>query len=331
MVGGNRGYTRIRGARKSGGRRRPRYNRMVIFVLQLGTLAYSEGLRLQQKLVDLRKAGQIGDVLVLLEHTPVITLGRNARAANVLASTEQLAARGVEVFDCDRGGDVTFHGPGQIVGYPIFDLRGFSRQPSAVSHQPSAISHQEEHSNAAAESLPSWRKTLGAVDYVRRLEEVLIRACGEFGIVTKRVAGLTGVWTESAGVGSGLRPDRGGSEPRHHTDAEAKIAAIGVHISRSVTSHGFALNVNTDLDFFDLIVPCGIEAKPVTSMKKELGREVDLEAVGQSLSRNFGTVFGRQILWVESIDSVLGRAVGVPVKAPDEMRKLHGEEDFIAT
>jgi len=302
----------------------------VISVLQLGTISYSDGLRLQRKLVDLRKAGQIGDVLLLLEHTPVITLGRNARAANVLASTEELAARGIEVFECDRGGDVTFHGPGQIVGYPIFDLRGFSRQPSAVSHQPSAISHQEQHSNAAAESLPSWRRTLGAVDYVRRLEEVLIRTCGDFGIVTKRVAGFTGVWTESAGVGSGLRPDRGGAEPRHHTDAEAKIAAIGVHISRSVTSHGFALNGNTDLDFFNLIVPCGIEAKPVTSMKKELGREVDLEAVAQSLSRNFGTVFGRQMLWVESIDALFGQVVGVPMKAPEEVRRLHGDDDLFA-
>src|ERR1039457_935498 len=136
----------------------------MITVVQLGALAYAEGLRLQQKLVDLRKAGQIGDVLLLLEHTPVITLGRNARAANVLASTEQLAARGVEVFECDRGGDVTFHGPGQIVGYPIIDLRGFGRQASAISHQ-------QEPLEAAAGSLPRWRKTLGAVDYVRRSEE----------------------------------------------------------------------------------------------------------------------------------------------------------------
>ena len=112
----------------------------------------------------------------------------------------------------------------------------------------------------------------------------------------------------------GLRPDQGGSETRHHTGAEAKIAAIGVHISRSVTSHGFALNVNTDLSYFNLIVPCGITAKPVTSMQKELEREVDLNDVAQSVSRNFGLVFGSQMLWVETVDALLGHAVGVPMK-----------------
>jgi lipoyl(octanoyl) transferase len=292
------------------------FNSNVISVVQLGVLDYSEGLRLQQRLVDLRKSGRIGDVLLLLEHAPVITLGRNAKAANVLASTEQLAARGIEVFECDRGGDVTFHGPGQLVGYPIFDLRGFSRQPSPISHQ-----------ELTTESFPSWRKTLGAVDYVRRLEEVLIRTCGDFGIATKRVAGLTGVWTESVRVGSGLRPDQGGSETRHHT-TEAKIAAIGVHISRSVTSHGFALNVNTDLTFFDFIVPCGITAKPVTSMEKKLRRTLDLNEVAQSLSRNFGSVFASEMLWVETIDALLGNIVGVPMKTPDELRRLRGEDDL---
>src|SRR5208337_3341748 len=250
----------------------------MISVVQLGAVAYAEGLRLQQNLVDLRKAGQIGDVLLLLEHTPVITLGRNAKAANVLASTEVLAARGVEVFECDRGGDVTFHGPGQLVGYPIFDLRGYrSSQLSALSSQ----------------SHPT-RKTLGVVDYVRRLEEVLIRTCADFGIPTKRVAGFTGVWTEAAsndahvGTGAPARPGESKTRPA----AEAKIAALGVHISRSVTSHGFALNVNTDLSYFNLIVPCGISAKPVTSMQRELGREIDVNAVAQSVSRNFGNVFG---------------------------------------
>jgi lipoyl(octanoyl) transferase len=299
----------------------------VISIVQLGVIDYAEGLRLQRKLVDLRKAGQIGDVLLLLEHTPVITLGRNAKAANVLASSDALAARGVEVFECDRGGDVTFHGPGQVVGYPIFDLRGHS------SSQPSAISHPEGQLD---ESLPSWRKTLGAVDYVRRLEEVLIRVCGDFGIPTKRVAGLTGVWTDVANsddrVVSGLRPDQGESETRHHT-TEAKIAAIGVHISRSVSSHGFALNVSTDLSFFDLIVPCGITAKPVTSMEKELGLELDLGAVAESVSRNFGSVFGNQMRWVATIDALLGtvspgNAVGVPMKTPEELRRVRGEDDL---
>jgi lipoyl(octanoyl) transferase len=289
-------------------------SREVVSVVQLGTLAYAEGLRLQQKLVELRKAGQIGDLLLLLEHTPVITLGRNAKAANVLVPTEQLAARGVEVFECDRGGDVTFHGPGQIVGYTIFDLRGFERSQVAGlgcqenGSQLSAVSAQREPDRAA--SLPANRKTLGVVDYVRLLEEILIRTCADFGIATQRVAGLTGVWTETA--------------------PEAKIAAIGVHISRSVTSHGFALNVNTDLSFFNLIVPCGITSKQVTSMQKELGRDVDMDRVANALSRNFGTVCGRQILWVETIDALLGNTVGVPMKAPG-LREMIGEEDsFLA-
>ena len=297
----------------------------MISVVQLGVVGYAEGLRLQRRLVDLRKAGEIGDVLLLLEHTPVITLGRNAKAANVLASTEVLAARGVEVFECDRGGDVTFHGPGQLVGYPIFDLRGYD------SSQLSAVSSQLKPSDSATELSQTRRKTLGVVDYVRRLEEVLIRTCADFGIETRRIGALTGVWTERDRVGSGLRPDQGGSETRPHT-TEAKIAAIGVHISRSVTSHGFALNVNTDLSYFNLIVPCGITAKPVTSMLKELGRELDLNEVAQSVSRNFGSVFAREMLWVETIDALLGNSVGVPVKAPDQLRRLrgevHGEDDL---
>src|SRR5882762_11460047 len=235
----------------------------VISVLQLGRIDYAAGLRIQQELVELRKADRIADVLLLLEHTPVITLGRNAKTANVLLPAEQLALSGVEVFECDRGGDVTFHGPGQLVGYPIFDLRGYATPDGK-------------------------RKTLGAIDYVRRLEEVLIRTCADFSISTKRVPGLTGVWTNDVGPGSfgsaqdRPRPGQDGSETRPHTSlprTESKIAAIGVHISRSVTSHGFALNVNTDLSFFNLIIPCGITSRPVTSMQKELGRELDLASV----------------------------------------------------
>jgi lipoyl(octanoyl) transferase len=267
----------------------------VISVVQLGQVDYAEGLRLQRKLINLRKAGEIGDVLLLLEHSPVITLGRNAKAANVLASAETLAARDVEVFECDRGGDVTFHGPGQLVGYPIFDLRDYD------SSQLSALSSQLEPPRPQ-------RKTLGAVDYVRRLEEVLIRTCGDFGIPTRRVAGLTGAWTDS--------------EP------SAKIAAIGVHISRSVTSHGFALNVNTDLSYFNLIVPCGITAKPVTSIEKELGRALNLDEVAQSVSRNFGTVLGSQMLWLETLDALFGNSIGVPLKAPEELRRMRGEDDL---
>jgi len=290
----------------------------VISVLQLGTLDYATGLRLQQKLVQLRKDNRISDVLLLLEHSPVITLGRNAKAAHVIASPKRLAERGVEVFECDRGGDVTFHGPGQLVGYPIFDLRDIG-------------------------STSGKRKTLGAVEYVRRLEEVLIRTCADFRISAERVAGLTGVWTTSDCVGTGLRPVQGrsagrpdtevvvaptGSETRFHTNHdEAKIAAIGVHISRGVTSHGFALNVNTDLDYFNLIIPCGITSRPVTSMAKQLGQPLSLPEVAHSVSRNFGVVFQSQMLWLETLDSLLGHSVGVPMKPPAELRKLHNEED----
>lgn len=255
----------------------------MIFALHLGNLDFATALKLQQRLVELRKEGRIEDVLLLLEHTPVITLGRNAKEKNILASPEDLVRRGVEVFETNRGGDVTFHGPGQLVGYPIFDLRGYA--------------------------LPDGkRKTLGAVDYVRRLEEVLIRTCADFRIPTKRVAGLTGVWTEV------------------ETGDEAKIAAIGVHISHFVTSHGFALNVNTDLSYFDLIVPCGIEDKPVTSMSKELGKQVDPSAVAEAVSRNFGTVFQSQMLWLETLDALLGPQMGVPLKPPEGLRKIHGDD-----
>jgi len=277
----------------------------MISILQLGTVDYATGLRLQQRLVSLRKEGRIGNVLLLLQHTPVITLGRNAKSHNVLASPAELERRGVEVFECDRGGDVTFHGPGQLVGYPIFDLRGMK---STVEN----------------------RKSMGAVEFVRRIEAVLIRTCGEFGIATERVAGLTGVWTNptlsqnrgKSGAPGGAYVDRGNSDSQ-----PAKIAAIGVHISRGVTSHGFALNVNADLDYFKLIVPCGITSKPVTSMELELGREIDLSAVEQSVVRSFAAVFETETGWVESLDSLLENAVGVPLKAPEELRKLHDEEE----
>jgi lipoyl(octanoyl) transferase len=276
----------------------------MISVIQLGTLDYTTALRLQQKLVDLRKEGRVGDVLLLLEHTPVITLGRNAKAANVLAAPELLAERGVELFSCDRGGDVTFHGPGQIVGYPIFDLRAF---PS--------------------NNIP--RKTLGAIEYVRRLEEVLIRTCADFRIAGERIPRLTGVWTvpdaearETSTPSLQTEP-----QPRPYIKDQAKVAAIGVHISRAVTSHGFALNVNSDLSFFDLIVPCGITSRPVTSMEKELGRPLPLEDVVHSIARNFGSVFQSQVLWLESLESLLDEKIGVPARPPESLRKLHKEDE----
>ncbi len=283
----------------------------MISLVQLGTVDYATGLRLQQQLVALRKEEKIGDVLLLLEHKPVITLGRNAKAANVVASPELLKKRGVELFECDRGGDVTFHGPGQIVAYPIFDLRGFATPDGK-------------------------RKTLGVIEFVRRLEEVLIRTCADFAIPTKRVPGLTGVWTDPNSLSS--RAEENDAQNRslesrdllfagESTAPEAKLAAIGVHISRFVTSHGFALNVNTDLSYFNLIIPCGITSKPVTSMQNELGRELDLNAIAESISRNFEVVFQSQILRVDTLDTLLGRTVGVPMKPPKEFRQLHKEDD----
>jgi lipoyl(octanoyl) transferase len=300
----------------------------LISIVQLGTVDYATGLKLQQQLLGLRKEEKIGDVLLLLEHTPVITLGRNAKAANVIASPELLAQRGVELFECDRGGDVTFHGPGQIVGYPIFNLRGFSTSDGQ-------------------------RKSLGAVEFVRRLEEVLIRTCVDFAIPAKRVPGLTGVWTtagsDDAHVGTvaSAVPRSEASAPVEGHDSnraektqdddlasvadlrssEAKLAAIGIHISRSVTSHGFALNVNTDLTYFNLIVPCGITTKPVTSMQQEVGKPIDLNAVAESISRNVGSVFSSQILWLDTIDALLGNSVGVPLERPAEFRQLHNEDE----
>jgi len=254
------------------------------------------GLRLQEKLVALRKEGRVSDVLLLLEHPPVITLGRNAKSANVVAAPEVLTSRGVEVHECDRGGDVTFHGPGQLVAYPIFDLRGF---PSASA----------------------TRKTLGAVEFVRRMEEVLIRTCGDLGVVTERIPGLAGVWTQN--------------------EVPGKIAAVGVHISRAVTSHGFALNVSTNLDYFKLIVPCGIADKPVTTLAQEmeqssLSRErtiPGLEELAQQVARNFGRVFEAQTLWLESLEALLASPQpgptneDIPARAPEKIRKLAGDDD----
>jgi lipoyl(octanoyl) transferase len=269
---------------------------MILNVLNLGLVPYETALQLQRTLMDLRKADRIENTLLLLEHPPVITLGRNAQLSNVLASPEFLAQRGVELFDIDRGGDVTFHGPGQLVAYPIFDLRSFEPK-------------------------------LGAVEFVRRLEEVLIRTCGDFGIATQRIKGLTGVWTYA------LR-----NKPA------AKIAALGVHISRGVTTHGFALNVGTDLDFFTLIVPCGITGKPVTSMERELQKRIALEEVATVVSRNFGRVFHSQMLWLESLDDLLAQAAvapkpgsaespanqDTPARPPKQLRDLHGDGGELA-
>jgi lipoyl(octanoyl) transferase len=272
-------------------------------VLQLGLIDYQTALELQHSLVELRKQSRIADTLLLLEHPPVVTLGRNAKAQNLRASIEELAARGVQIFECNRGGDVTFHGPGQLVGYPIFDLRAFT----------------DEHGR---------RKTLGAVEFVRRMEEALIRTCGDLGIPTERVKGLTGVWTAADG-----------------SQSQAKIAAIGVHISRAVTSHGFALNVTNDLDYFKLIIPCGISDKPVTSIENEIreGRALrdenvpSRQEVAHMIARNFGRVFTKQTLWLESLEDLLASAApappanqDTPAKPPRELEELHGDRTFLA-
>jgi lipoyl(octanoyl) transferase len=275
----------------------------VISVVQLGRIDYATGLRLQKSLVELRHDRKIDNLLLLLEHTPVITLGRNAKQQNIIATPELLRQEGVEVFETDRGGDVTYHGPGQLVGYPIFDLRSFPGPDGQI-------------------------KTIGAVEYVRRLEEVLIRACADFGVSTGRIPKLTGVWTEPVAPqleGATCLPDSG-----RHESEQAKVAAIGVHISRGITSHGFALNVNTNLNHFRLIVPCGIATKPVTSLAREKGQEVPITDVAESVARNFGRVFNSQILWVETLDALLGRTVGVPLKTPEEFRQLHQNETHLA-
>ncbi|MGC1782383.1 MAG: lipoyl(octanoyl) transferase LipB [Acidobacteriaceae bacterium] len=234
----------------------------------LGRVGYTEALELQQKLVALRKQQRIGDVLLLLEHPPVLTLGRNAHRSNILAPDGELARRGIAIHEINRGGDVTYHGPGQIVGYPILDLRG-------------------EFPNKKGPHL-------GAVEYVRSLEEALIRTCAEYGVLTQRIPGRTGVWTVP-----------GGSIPAK------KIAAIGVHISQGVTSHGFAWNITTDLRDFRLIVPCGIADAEVTSLEEEIDSGVAMPTMEQAryaIARNFSRIFGRQILWVDSMEELLDRA-----------------------
>jgi len=210
-------------------------------VRRLGLVAYGAGLELQAGLVEERRSGAIGDTLLLLEHPPVITLGVKTRGkqVNIVASPEVLAAEGVSVFETGRGGDITYHGPGQLVGYPILDLR-----PDRCDvHR-----------------------------YVRDIEEALIIALREFDIEGGRLAGRTGVW---------VGPD----------GREEKVAAIGVRISRWITSHGFALNVGTNLEHFQLIVPCGIADRGVTSIERLLGRAVPMNDVEDAVVRAFGRVF----------------------------------------
>jgi len=219
-----------------------------MYVSHLGLVPYGRALDLQRAVARARISGEIEqDVLLLLEHPPVVTLGRSSKAKNLVASPALLAARGVELFEAERGGDVTFHGPGQLVGYPIVNLR---------EHK------QDLH----------W--------YLRQVEEVLIRALRVIGIASERSEGRTGVWTEGR-----------------------KIASIGVHARDWVTWHGFALNVSTDLSYFDLMVPCGLAGVTMTSVQKELGEGAPtLATVADIVAASFGEVFSRAPAPLETDD-----------------------------
>jgi len=210
-----------------------------LLITDLGLISWADAYVLQQRVVAARKAGEVDDVFLMCEHPHVITLGRSAKRANLLASEHVLRQKGVELHATNRGGDITYHGPGQIVGYPILNLNHIKRDVG-------------------------W--------YVRSLEEVMIRASADFGVSTFRVPGKTGIWVKTG-------------------DTEEKLAAIGVHISRWVTSHGFAFNVATDLRYFELIVPCGIADRKATSLEKLLARGVSLEEVKPRLTYHFAELF----------------------------------------
>lgn len=211
--------------------------------IDLGLIDYREAYALQKRVVAARKAGAIEDVLLLCEHPHVITQGRSGKREHLLASEHVLRQKGVEYYETSRGGDITYHGPGQVVAYPILNLGAIRRD---------------------------------VVWYVRMLEEVMIRATAEFGITADRVAGKTGIWVKSG-------------------DTEEKLGAIGVHISRWVTSHGLAYNVSTDLRFFDLIVPCGIANRKATSLEKLLGRQVEAKKVAPRIAKHLGDLLGLQM------------------------------------
>jgi len=219
-------------------------------VFRLGRVPYRDAWALQQRWAELRRAGEIPDRLLFLEHPPVITLGRNALREHLLSSSELLAAEGIEVVETNRGGDVTFHGPGQLIGYPILDLGRIRKD---------------------------------VVWYVRTLEEAILRTLAELGLAAGRRSGMTGVWV-----------------------GERKVAAIGVHISRWITSHGFALNVDTDLGYFRHIVPCGIASYPVTSLLELLGARVERAWLEDRLASHLGALLGLEMVW-NPLDNGEGR------------------------
>jgi len=225
-----------------------------LLIADLGLLSWDAAYALQQRLVAARKAGVTGDVLLFCQHPHVLTLGRNANPGNLLASEHVLRQKGVELRETNRGGDITYHGPGQIVGYPILNLDRIRR---------------DVH----------W--------YLRTIEEAMIRASAEFGVTAYRIPEKTGIWVQPPG---GI--------------SEEKLAAIGVHISRWVTSHGFAYNVSTDLRFFDLIIPCGLVDRKVTSLEKLLGRKVSLREVQARLSHHLAELFSLSLKTITRDDLV---------------------------
>jgi lipoyl(octanoyl) transferase len=234
--------------------------------IDLGLMGYAEAWALQKRVVAARKAGLVEHVLLFCEHPHVITLGRNGKREHLLASENVLRQKGVEFFETSRGGDITYHGPGQIVGYPILNLGAIRRD---------------------------------VVWYVRMLEEAMICATAEFGITAERVAGKTGIWARCEST-------------------EEKLAAIGVHISRWVTSHGFAYNVSTDLRFFDLIVPCGIADRKATSLEKLLGRNVEPDDVAPRIATHLGKLFGlemKEASNMELLEKLEHAEQSVPVSA----------------
>ena len=224
-----------------------------LLVVDLGLVEYGSACELQRRVASARKGGSVPDVLLLCEHPHVITLGRSGKMSNLRAPEDLLRQMGVSFFETNRGGDITYHGPGQLVGYPILNLGEIRRDVA-------------------------W--------YVRNLEEVMIRATAEFGIVSRRVPGRTGVWVD---VRTASRPEK--EEEEMHQEEE-KLAAIGVHLSRWVTTHGFAYNVSTNLRYFELIVPCGITGKRATSLEKLLGRRVEIAEVAPRIVASLGGIFG---------------------------------------
>ena len=228
-----------------------------LLVVDLGLMEYGAAWELQRRAVAARKAGAVPDLLLLCEHPHVITLGRSGKISNLRAPDQMLRQMGVSFFETNRGGDITYHGPGQLVGYPILNLNEIRRDVA-------------------------W--------YVRSLEEAMIRATADFGIASKRVAGWTGVWVEVSSRAS--EKDAEEVDEGKEVEDEEKIGAIGVHLSRWVTSHGFAYNVSTDLRYFDLIVPCGIAGKRAASLEKLLGRRVELKEVAPRIAAHLGEIFG---------------------------------------